>query len=344
MKSNQKFKKLNILFRVSGGRAIGKELGMGHVYRCINLAKQLNVNSINFAIEDYGGVIPVLKNHNFKNIFQLKNKIPIEEDIKEVKKIIQKNNIHILIIDKYDSSVKKLSKELRKAITTIVISDLRKIDYDADLIVNGFIGFKNNIIRNRFNSKCLIGPKYQILSKNYQTYQKKKKVGDIILATFGGFDENNISEIIYKEIMKIPNMNGKIITGPATNNQKLKKVFSQKQKRVQIISHVKNLKNLIQNTKFGICSGGITTYEFAALNVPFAIICQYKHQKQTAREWAKLDLAINLGFPNKNLSKKLARLLVKLSNNRCPKFNYKKIVDGLGTKRVVEEIMKLFIK
>ena len=344
MKSNSKSIKLNVLFRVSGGRAIGKELGMGHVYRCINLAKQLEVNSINFAIEDYGGVIQVLKSHNFKNIFRLKKKISIDDDIKNIKKIIQKNNIHLLIIDKYDRSVKKISKELRKVITTIVISDLKKIDYNADLIINGFIGFKNSIIKNRFDSKCLIGPKYQILSKNYQTNKRNKKKKNTLLATFGGFDENNISEIIYKEMIKIPKINGKIIIGPVTNNQKLRKIISKKQEKIQIISHVKNLKNEIQNTKFGVCSGGITTYEFAALNVPFGIICQYKHQKQTAKEWSKRNLAINLGFPNKNLPKKLSRLLIGLSVNKYPKFNYKKIVDGLGTKRVVKEIMKLPIK
>ena len=111
MKNNTNLIKLNVLFRISGGRAIGKELGMGHVYRCINLAKQMEVNSINFAIEDYGGVIQVLKSHNFKNIFKLEKRILVEDDIKNLKKIIKKNNIHLLIIDKYDKSVKKIKKE-----------------------------------------------------------------------------------------------------------------------------------------------------------------------------------------------------------------------------------------
>lgn len=36
---------------------------------------------------------------------------------------------------------------MRKHVKTVVISDLKKIDYQADLIVNGFIGFKNTIAK-----------------------------------------------------------------------------------------------------------------------------------------------------------------------------------------------------
>ena len=41
--------KKNILFRVSGGRAFNKELGLGHVYRAINLALELKPNNIFFS-------------------------------------------------------------------------------------------------------------------------------------------------------------------------------------------------------------------------------------------------------------------------------------------------------
>ena len=65
--------KINILFRTSGGVAPNKELGFGHVYRCINLAKKISNNKIFFEIEDYGQVKKILIKNNFKNIFNLKN-------------------------------------------------------------------------------------------------------------------------------------------------------------------------------------------------------------------------------------------------------------------------------
>ena len=48
--------KIKILFRTSGGAAHGKQLGLGHIFRCINLAIELHNCEIFFLIEDFGGV------------------------------------------------------------------------------------------------------------------------------------------------------------------------------------------------------------------------------------------------------------------------------------------------
>ena len=48
-------RKLNILFRVSGGRAPGKELGNGHIFRSMHLAHHFKKHNILFLLEDYGG-------------------------------------------------------------------------------------------------------------------------------------------------------------------------------------------------------------------------------------------------------------------------------------------------
>ena len=60
-----------ILFRTSGGRIREKELGLGHVFRCINLGYQLKPHQIQFLIEDYGSVSPLLHEHGFKKSFNL---------------------------------------------------------------------------------------------------------------------------------------------------------------------------------------------------------------------------------------------------------------------------------
>ena len=90
-----------ILFRTSGGRTPKKELGLGHIFRCINLSDQFQNHEIQFLIEDYGSVSSVLKNHGFKNIFKLNSGISDDHDIKQTSDYILKNNIDLLIVDKY---------------------------------------------------------------------------------------------------------------------------------------------------------------------------------------------------------------------------------------------------
>ena len=57
---------MKILFRTSGGRNPKRELGFGHIYRCVNLCKELSSHEILFLIEDYGTVSSILKENNLK--------------------------------------------------------------------------------------------------------------------------------------------------------------------------------------------------------------------------------------------------------------------------------------
>ena len=108
-------------------------------------------------------------------------------------------------------------------------------------------------------------------------------------------------EILCQQLEKfLDKIKVKIILGQATPKSKLvRKIESKFPSNLKIIRETTNLKEEISNSKFGMCAGGVTSYEFASLGVPFAIICQYKHQQVTAKEWQNKGIAWNLGFPNK---------------------------------------------
>ena len=327
-----------ILFRTSGGRIRKKELGLGHVFRCINLGYQLKSHQIQFLIEDYGSVSPLLHDHGFKKIFNLIPGISVNDDIKKTVAHILKNKITILIVDKYRLT-NLYVKTLKKIVRVVVISDLKNIEYDSDLVINGFIGFNNKIKTNKFKIKCLLGPKYQILNQQYAKKQHYKKKYDLLI-TVGGFDANNLLEIILKKISKYEKkIKIKIILGHATKNKSIISKFVTKSNEITIINKTNNMKKEISSTKFGICAGGITTYEFAALHTPFAIVCQYKHQIFTANEWQKRKIAKNLGFIQKE-PKKIDLFLNHLMQNKII-LNHSNLVDGLGSKRVAIEILNL---
>jgi len=330
-----------ILFRTSGGTAFGKELGMGHIYRSINLATHLKKSKLFFLIEDYGSSKEVVSQRNFKQIFTLKKNISLHDDINQTIQFIKKYDIEILIIDKYDLKL-KFVKELTKIVTTIVISDLKRIDFPANLVFNGFIGFKNKSILNKYGKKCFLGPNYQILDSRFSKKLKLKKKYDL-LTTFGGFDEKNLSNMIIKKLSDSDyNFKVKLILGPAYDPKKLKQIKKIKHLSLDVINQTNNLQKEIAQSKFVICSGGITTYELCNMETPFAIICQVKHQTLTAKEWEKKGIAINLGMPNTQLNKKLKLCLASLITKSIKLKSNSKIVDGFGGKRVSDEILKFY--
>lgn len=324
-----------ILFRTSGGRTRKKQLGLGHIFRCIHLSNYLHSHELEFLIEDYGSVSSTLREYGLKKISRLPMGISESSDFKKTSEYISKYNVDLLIIDKYGFTNNYVSK-LKKIVKVVVISDLKNISFDADLLVNGFIGYENKISYNKFKTKCLLGPKYQILSKDYEKITPYEKKYDLLI-TLGGFDARNMLELILKKISKFDQkLKIKLILGPATNKS-LK--FKKNHHIIDVIKKTKHMKKEISCSKFGICGGGITSYEFAALNVPFAIVCQYPHQVITAKEWNKKKIGKNLGFIEPN-TRKIDIFLNNIFNEKII-LKRNNLVDGLGTNRVIKQILKI---
>ena len=128
-------KKKSILFRISGGRAKNKELGLGHIYRAIHLSSRLSKHNIFFLLEDYGGSLNVLKNHSKNKIYTLATKTSLDLDIKKTLKLLDEKNIDLLIVDKFDKITKQYVSEMKKNVKTIVVSDTDKIDYHTTCVL-----------------------------------------------------------------------------------------------------------------------------------------------------------------------------------------------------------------
>lgn len=333
---------MKILFRTSGGSSANRELGTGHIFRTINLSKQFKNDEKIFLVEDYGGIKQIFQNNNISNIKFLKPGLSIKEDYENTLKIIKKEKIDLIIIDKIYTS-KIYLKKLTKEIFTTYIADQFDYEFPTNIVVNGFIGLKNEIKLNKYNSKCLIGPSFQILSEKYEKKENWNKKNDLLIS-FGGYDANNIIEKICKIL---PNFSKKIkikiILGPITKKPKcLLKIENDFKNELKIIQYTDNLKKEISQSKIGLCSGGITTYEFAILSVPFGIISQYKHQKITATEWEKLGYGINLGINDKEVIKRIEKFLNNFLENKMNFGTKKNKIKGNGSKKVKNEILKSF--
>ena len=94
-------KKSKILIRTAGGSTKGKQLGMGHIFRSIHLAKELKSFQLIFLLEDFGGAKRILKKNGFTNILQLEKNISHQQEYLKTQKIINEYSIDLIIYDKY---------------------------------------------------------------------------------------------------------------------------------------------------------------------------------------------------------------------------------------------------
>ena len=112
-----KKKNLKILIRTAGGKETREELGLGHVYRCLNLASELKFNKIHFLLEDFGGAKEIIKQRGFHNIQILKKGIGLSDDLKITVNYLKRKKIDLLIVDRYHMRVNYL-KTLQKICKT----------------------------------------------------------------------------------------------------------------------------------------------------------------------------------------------------------------------------------
>ena len=333
-------KKLRILIRTSGGKAPKKELVLGHIFRCLNLSEFLKKHKLYFLVEDFGGTKKIISEKKIHNVNFLQKNLSRNNDITQTIDFIINNKIDIIIVDKYNISITYLQK-LKKSAKVIYISDLTKIDFPVDLVINGFIGFSNSIMYNSYNTKCLVGPKFMILNNKFSKKSITKKFD--LLISFGGYDENNISTLVLKELLKQNyDLKVKIILGPSSPIHKIMKQKNFSNNSITNLTSVKNMYEHISTAKYGLCSGGMTTYEFASQNIPFAIISQVKHQLKTAKIWENKENIKNLGMINSGTPKKIQKLLMEISLQKN-KFSFPKrsLIDAKGGKRVAHEIEHL---
>lgn len=339
-----KSRKMRILFRTYGGKIKNKQTGLGHIYRCINLGHELKKHAqVYFLVEDYGGSKKIICDNNFVKVSTLSKNISDDLDIQKTLEFVKKNKIDLVVVDKHKIT-KRYVKKIKNHTKIAVITDLNETSLPADILINGYIGLKNQKFKNLQNTLCLLGPKYQILNQKFSKIpiQQHKKYD--ILVTFGALDEKCMVDVFLNSLNQFSTMlKIKIILGPIASQSKLVTNFSKKfPKNITYVKETQNMKKEIIQSKFGFTAGGITSYEFASMKIPFAIICDSKHQIPTAIEWEKKNLGYNLGFIDKNTSSKISALLeLLLAKNflKPTKNNY--LVDGHGIIRISKEVLKL---
>jgi len=97
----------------------------------------------------------------------------------------------------------------------------------------------------------------------------------------------------------------------------------------------------MKDVQYGLCTGGLTTYEFATMNIPIGIITDEKHQIITAKNWEKLGYAKNLGMADKISDQKIHSFMEQISQGNLQTSKKNSIIDGKGSARVANEILKM---
>lgn len=279
----QELKKKRILFRVDGYR----QLGMGHIYRCLTLAYSLTGHDIAFVTKE-------AHTQGYQKLHSSHMKVFTIGDDTDLIQLIDDWKPDVLVNDCLNTSeeyVLKLKKHVNRFVT---FEDIGSGADVADAVINAL--YEDNFRGN--NYYC--GEKYVclkdefLIAKPCEYNERVKKV----VVLFGGSDPSNFTERIYMLAKKVssdyPEIIFDFILGAGYDNSK-GLVLSDESSNINVVQDVKRVSDVIAGADLAFTSQGRTVYELATMGVPSIVLAQ--NERETKHTFAQMNNGfLNLGL------------------------------------------------
>ena len=335
-----------VIFRCDAGSK--PEIGSGHIMRSINLANDF----INQGLIDRNDVVFYTRNDNQ---FQLGEKLLLNSGFKykvfsnnELRSnsqseinILRSSGASLIIMDRLATT-----KELVRSITS---KDKKVVTFDDYGSGRSFATFSICAILDDLPKADNLykGYDFLILSNKIKEPSNFNELPSRIVATFGGHDSRDLTQHFIDNISDLPDYcSVDIIIG--TDLKSKLSAYSKKvellrsNKKVMIHSRPSNYYQILSKADIGVCSGGLSIFEFALSGIASIGLPQYKHQLNTILKLEK-DRICLLGSNNMNLSnEKLNSSLKTLLNNS----QIRQEISNNATKKIhsngLKKVTKLF--
>lgn len=335
-----------IAFRVDGST----QLGMGHIMRCLGLAKILEKkHDVFFVSRNFGEAIGEIRKSGFV-VEKLDAGLDEGGQINEALKIVKKTRPDILITDLFKIN-KDFSADLKRlGVYIISLDEIGETKLRSDIIINSsVVGSWHGYDRLYHVANFFIGPEYFLTKNLFSPFIKKKKrvqkVVRDILVIMGGADPKKLSINVLKWLGKIRPDDGfriKLVVGPGVKHRREIAEAAKKYSNVSLLDKPANVARPMYEADLAICAGGFSLYELAAVGTPAVVLCHAEHELSTAEEMQRRGVCVNLGMGTEVSEAKFIGSVKKLIRDekmrRKMSRSGKGTVDGRGMERVVKII------
>ena len=303
-----------------------KNMGRGHISRCIKLRNKINKEVIWF----------IDKNTKNDLVKIVKDRI-IEENnpqsISKTTKFALKYNVKAIIIDMQNTE-NFIQNEIfnKKPIIVIV---------DKYLIVKNALSICMHPLHIE-EKNFISGLKYLPITKKKQNKFNIKN----ILISFGNVDSNSITEKVIKAIIEIMQENVikkneykiYIILGKYKKNAHLITKMVSKQSNFIIFKNPIDMSLFYKKCEFAVGSPGFSQIERLEYKIPTILIAQNTTQKKLLQHWQKSGCALVVKPNYRDLKNKIILMFQSEEIKNNIRKSITKNIDNKGITRMVKKI------
>lgn len=275
------------------------KLGVGHIVRCVTLAKKMQEkNNVQICFVT-NAEHPILSKEDF-NINNVTAKLSCER----IRDIFLKIRPDVIIYDIPDLT-QQYVVETALPQSFIVILDYYNRNEKltkADIVFN----FHHSEGINRFiEAKFYEGMEYGILRDEFYRYYSSTKKNtncfDILLTT-GSTDLHGITKKILNTLVTYDHTGlviHVVLGRHCRDKEDIYQLSSKSANRIEIYEGITNMAELMSGMDIAFVSGGVTLFEVVHMNIPTIVVCAHEYAFELASYLDKNNCAINLGYQDR---------------------------------------------
>jgi UDP-2,4-diacetamido-2,4,6-trideoxy-beta-L-altropyranose hydrolase len=320
-----------ILFRCDSSSTIG----LGHVKRCLVLAKRLK--ELNKNLEIFFSTLDLEGNINFEilkegfSIYSLK-----DDSVSSLDYVIKGLSIDFLVIDSYkiDITFETQLKLNNNSLKIMSFDDILN-SHNVDFILNHVIQAKKHIYKELVpkNCKILCGNEYTLLRDEFfKKYNNKKIEKNSVAIILGGNDVLNLSLKVALFLLEI-NSKYKVSVITTRVNPHLKEL--RKNKNIELLVESDNIAEVLSTKELVITASGGTLFEVLAKKKDFINIEIVSNQNDITNFLEKKGVKTTIKAENLSL-KELEKKIEYINKKDV----YKKLDLKFSRDKLVKKILK----
>jgi len=336
---------------VIGFRADANEkVATGHMFRCISIAKKaraLGEECIFFTCESSDAA--AVTDNGFEVV-----KLPLiwdnwDENVNLLKEECVKNSVRVLVVDSYYVT-EKFFKEISETVPVFYLDDICEKAYPVHSVLHYSEWDGDDVIEKLYAgtfTRVYSGMKYVPLREGFGRDGTHDKYD--VLVTTGGSDMYHISLLLARKFMGEEWRNKRIcmVLGKMNNDADEISRIAAEHGNMTVLHNISNMDEVISESRFAICAGGISVYEMMAGGTPFTCFAFSDDQKIFGEKLSEHghcayagDARDDANAVAENVANNLRTLFSMSDAERQVLINKNKnTADGKGAERIAELII-----
>lgn len=238
------------------------------------------------------------------------------------------------------------------------MDDLRSFDYKVDLVVNYDVipPSKEQEYRLSYTNAgvSLLGAGYTPLRSQFQNQEiiLRDKVENVLITT-GGSDPYNFTFKLSNYLLSLGlALEIHVVVGRLFENTNSLEELTKQHASLHLHYNVSDMASLMKQCDYAVSAAGTTLYELCALGIPAVSISMADNQIPMSKTFSEVDAVPYVGDIRVGKNEDMDFILHKISNHlislsedsskaHLQHNNMRRLIDGNGAIKIVEELCKL---